>query len=162
MKHPIVLDQEFKKVLGDRPHLLQFALKMTTLEDWITYSPRAQQAIRMLGNLFETAPNKAGIHITDADLDTWVRILAYIPTADAIALMKMLGQAQPGFGGDLLLCCARNDEPGGPLEAEARVSLARIAKLARFQILERVFGPDRRSAVKAVLEDYNSIRETNL
>lgn len=153
MDHQLVLYTHLRRMLEDKPQLLRFAHWMTTLEIWISYPTAVRSAVGQLASLFEGEIHNAGIHISERDLDGWVWILAYIPTADALALMRLLGQSQPGFGGDLLLCCARHDAPGNPLEAEARVSLARIAKLARFEIFERVFGPDRRTLVLSTLRE---------
>jgi hypothetical protein len=140
-----------RKAIPEKMYSL--ALLMRSVEHWVSDAPELRTALDDLANLFRVEPDSAGVHFSGDSLLVWTRALAYIDTCAALALLRILGQAQPGLGGDLLLRCAEHDQPGDPLEAEARVMLARIAKLVRLEIYERVFGPDRRKLVLEILEE---------
>lgn len=135
------------------PNLLYLARRMNAVEPWVADAPALKNALDELGLLFLHEPHAAGVYIEENSLTMWARCLAHIHTSSALALMRILGQAQPGLGGDLLLRCAALDRPGDPYEAEARVTLARIAKIARYEIYTRVFGPERRRCVLEILDE---------
>jgi hypothetical protein len=124
-------------------------------DTWVSDGPETNfyQTLKYLAQQFDLKQNEAGIFIDNENMGDFIQVLAYTKTTPSIRLLSLLGQCQPGLGGDVLRSCDESREQGHPIEAESKVVMARIKLLARMEVYRMVFGPDRRRDVLELLEE---------
>jgi len=117
-------------------------------EDGIFY-----KALQKLTMFFDQFKDEAGVYVEEENMTDFIQVLAYTKTTPSVRILGLLGQCQPGLGGDLLQACEKNNKEGHEFEAESKVVLARVKLLARMELYGQVFGPERRKQVLAILEN---------
>jgi hypothetical protein len=136
------------------------ALSLEQEDSWVSDGPDTQffHTLQSLAQHFEVKQGEAGIFVDDENMEDFVQILAYTRTTPSIRLLSLLGQCQPGLGGDVLKSCDSTRQTGHRIEAESKVVMARIKLLGRMEMYRIVFGPDRRKEVLRLLQEVQQIR----
>lgn len=152
---PAKIEEWFKLHLP--PGTWESARVMERAESWVPGEPDGVLAslLQVLMNYIEENPDQAGILVEDEQIADFIHVLAYTKSSPFFRLLGLMGQCQPGLGGDVLKACEGGKSEGHPMEAESKVILGRIKVLVRYECYSRVFGPERRKEILRILDELN-------
>jgi hypothetical protein len=150
---PPNLQTWFEQKFSDQ--VWQSAKILDEADTWVPDSAKGTffAVLQTMAQYFNLHQGQAGVFIEDENMWDFIQVLAYTRTSPSIRLLGLLGQCQPGLGGDVVKTCETSKVPGHQLEAESKVVLARIKLLARMECYNQIFGPERRKEVLAILDE---------
>jgi len=161
-ENPFELDQLKKWSLNVHSDLWATTNFMESQEDWLFDKPGDSFLLTCvkLAKYFNSEIKESGIFIeSNKEKISFIYGLAYLGTCKSLRLLNLVGQKQPGLGGDLIQLCINELNNNGPHKAECNIVLMRIKQVIKMDCYKRVFGPDRR---KTVLNFFNQIKEENI
>lgn len=83
----------------------------------------------------------------EQEFTMFIESLAYLKTSQAMHLLSLMAKKQPGLGGDLIIASHNHYHES----IECHLMIARIHVLFRLQVIDRIFGEDRRQLVLDIL-----------
>lgn len=131
------------------------AKTLDNADTWVPGGPEGVlfQVLETLAQYIDKHPHQAAVLVEDENILDFIQVLAYTKTSPSIRLLSLMGQCQPGLGGDVVQACEASKTSGHQLEAESKVILARIKLLVRLECYGRIFGKERRQKVLSILNN---------